>query len=33
MAASLVVTLPVIFIFFFAQRSFIEGIGFMGIIF
>lgn len=30
MAASLVVTLPVIFIFFFAQRSFIEGIGFTG---
>ena len=30
MAASLVVTLPVIFIFFFAQRSFIEGISFTG---
>jgi ABC-type glycerol-3-phosphate transport system permease component len=30
MAASLVVTLPVIFIFFFAQRTFIEGIGFTG---
>jgi ABC-type glycerol-3-phosphate transport system permease component len=30
MAASLVVTLPVIFLFFFAQRSFIEGIGFTG---
>ncbi len=30
MAASLVVTLPVIFIFFFAQRSFIEGVGFTG---
>ena len=30
-AALLVVTLPVAFIFFFAQRSFIEGICFMGI--
>ncbi len=30
MAASLVVTLPVIVIFFFAQRSFIEGVGFTG---
>ncbi len=30
MAASLVVTLPVIAIFFFAQRSFIEGVGFAG---
>ena len=30
-AALLRVTLPVIFIFYFAQRSFIEGIGFMGI--
>lgn len=30
MAASLVVTLPVIVIFFYAQRSFIEGIGFTG---
>ena len=30
MAASLVVTLPVIAIFFFAQRSFIEGVGFTG---
>ena len=29
-AALLRVTLPVIFIFYFAQRSFIEGIGFMG---
>ncbi len=30
MAASLVVTLPVIAIFFFAQKSFIEGVGFTG---
>jgi ABC-type glycerol-3-phosphate transport system permease component len=30
MAASLVVTLPVIAIFFIAQRSFIEGVGFTG---
>lgn len=30
MAASLVVTLPVIALFFFAQRSFIEGVGFAG---
>jgi len=30
MAASLVVTLPVITIFFFAQKSFIEGVGFTG---
>lgn len=30
MAASLVVTLPVIVIFFLAQRSFIEGVGFTG---
>jgi multiple sugar transport system permease protein len=30
MASSLVVTLPVIVIFFFAQRSFIEGVGFTG---
>jgi multiple sugar transport system permease protein len=30
MAASLVITLPVIVIFFFAQRSFIEGVGFAG---
>ncbi|MBE0696683.1 MAG: carbohydrate ABC transporter permease [Anaerolineaceae bacterium] len=30
MAASLVITLPVIVIFFFAQRSFIEGVGFTG---
>ncbi len=30
MAASLVVTLPVIVIFFLAQRSFIEGVGFAG---
>lgn len=28
MATSLVVTLPVIVLFFFAQRSFIEGVGF-----
>jgi multiple sugar transport system permease protein len=30
MAASLVVTIPVIVIFFLAQRSFIEGVGFTG---
>ena len=30
MATSLVVTLPVIVLFFFAQRSFIEGVGFAG---
>jgi ABC-type glycerol-3-phosphate transport system permease component len=30
MASSLVVTLPVIALFFFAQRSFIEGVGFTG---
>ena len=30
MASSLVVTLPVIVLFFFAQRAFIEGIGFTG---
>ena len=30
MAASLVVTLPIILIFFFAQRAFIEGVGFAG---
>lgn len=30
MAASIVVTLPVIFIFFLAQRSFIEGVGYTG---
>jgi ABC-type glycerol-3-phosphate transport system permease component len=30
MAASLVVTLPVIAIFFIAQKSFIEGVGFTG---
>jgi multiple sugar transport system permease protein len=30
MASSLVVTLPVIVLFFFAQRSFIEGVGFTG---
>jgi len=30
MASSLVVTLPVIVLFFFTQRSFIEGVGFTG---
>jgi multiple sugar transport system permease protein len=30
MATSLVVTLPVVVLFFFAQRSFIEGVGFTG---
>ena len=30
MASSLVVTLPVIALFFFAQRSFIEGVGYAG---
>lgn len=30
MASSLVVTLPVILLFFFAQRSFVQGVGFTG---
>jgi multiple sugar transport system permease protein len=30
MASSLVVTLPLIVLFFFAQRSFIQGVGFTG---